>query len=110
MMRYAVVVTALLTLAVAVPAAGQNPPASPAIVRTVVAAGKLPDVVAAPLYFRADTITLSSGAMSRVAVPNGILYQLSGSSSVTASGESKGWRICTEPGPDPRLEMRGLRS
>ncbi len=88
-MRYAIIATALLTLTVAVPAAGQNPPPVAAIVRTVVAAGKLPDVVAAPLYFRAETITLSSGAMSRVTVPNGILYQLSGSTSVTASGENK---------------------
>jgi mannose-6-phosphate isomerase-like protein (cupin superfamily) len=88
-MRYAIIGTALLIFAVVVPAVGQNPPAAPAIVRTVVAAGKLPDVVAAPLYFRADMITLSSGAMSRISAPNGILYQVSGSTSVAASGENK---------------------
>ena len=53
------------------------------------AAGKLPDVVAAPFYFRVDTITLSPSATSRVSAPNGILYQLSGSTSVAASGENK---------------------
>jgi len=74
-MRYAVLGSALLILAVAVPAAGQNSTAAPAIVRTVVAAGKLPDVVAAPLYFRADTIILSPSATSRVSAPNGILYR-----------------------------------
>jgi mannose-6-phosphate isomerase-like protein (cupin superfamily) len=89
MMRYAIIGTALLTLAIAVPAAGQTPPAAPAIVRAVVAAGKLPDVVAAPLYFRADTITLDASATSRVSAPNGILYELSGSTTVAASGVSK---------------------
>jgi mannose-6-phosphate isomerase-like protein (cupin superfamily) len=88
-MRYAIIGTALVALAVAIPASGQTPPAAPAIVRAVVAAGKLPDVVAAPLYFRADTITLPQGATSRVSAPNGILYQLSGSTAVAASGESK---------------------
>jgi mannose-6-phosphate isomerase-like protein (cupin superfamily) len=88
-MRYAIIVTALLSLAVAIPAAGQNPPGAPAIVRTVVAAGKLPDVVAAPLYFRADAITLAASGTSRVSAPDGILYQLSGSTTVAVSGESK---------------------
>ena len=87
-MRHAIIVTVLLSLAVANPAAGQTP-AAPAIVRAVVAAGKLPDVVAAPLYFRAEAITLSSEAISRVSALNGILYQLSGSITVAASGESK---------------------
>ena len=88
-MRHAIIGAALLALAVAVPAAAQTPPAAPAIVRTVVAAGKLPDVVAAPLYFRADTITLPASATSRVSAPNGILYQLSGSTAVAVAGESK---------------------
>lgn len=88
-MRNSIIGMALLTLAVALPAAGQTPPAAPAIVRTVVAAGKLPDVVAAPFYFRVDTITLSPSATSRVSAPNGILYQLSGSTTVAASGENK---------------------
>jgi mannose-6-phosphate isomerase-like protein (cupin superfamily) len=88
-MRDSIIGMALLTLAVALPAAGQTPPAAPAIVRTVVAAGKLPDVVAAPFYFRVDTITLSPSATSRVSAPNGILYQLSGSTTVAASGENK---------------------
>src|SRR5580704_18819556 len=88
-MRHLTIGTALLTLAFSLPAAGQTPPAAAAIVRTVVATGKLPDVVAAPLYFRADTITLPAGAMSRVSAPNGILYQLFGSTIVAASGERK---------------------
>jgi quercetin dioxygenase-like cupin family protein len=88
-MRYATIGTALLALAIAGPAAAQTPPPAPAIVRAVVAAGKLPDVIAEPLYFRADTITLAAGAAGRVSAPNGILYQLSGSSTVAASGEKK---------------------
>jgi hypothetical protein len=86
-MRHAIIGTALLALAIAGPAAAQTPP--PAIVRAVVAAGKLPDIIAEPLYFRADTITLAAGAAGRISAPNGILYQLSGSSTVAVSGEKK---------------------
>jgi mannose-6-phosphate isomerase-like protein (cupin superfamily) len=86
-MRQGIIGSALLTLAVSISAQGQTPPA--AIVRAVVAAGKLPDVVAAPLYFRADTITLPAGGTSRVSAPNGILYQLTGSNAVAVAGESK---------------------
>jgi quercetin dioxygenase-like cupin family protein len=68
----------------------QNPPAAPAIVRTVVAGAKLADVTAAPLYFCALAVTIPAGATTPIAAaPNGVLYQLSGSTAIVAAGESK---------------------
>lgn len=68
----------------------QNPPAAPAIARTVVAGAKLADVTTAPLYFCALAVTIPAGATTRIAAaPNGILYQLSGSIGIVAAGESK---------------------
>jgi mannose-6-phosphate isomerase-like protein (cupin superfamily) len=87
-MRYAIIGTALLTLAIAIPAAGQNPPGAPAIVRTVLAGGKLSNMGATPLYFRADTINLSPSETSRITAPNGILYQISGLTTVDVAGKT----------------------
>ena len=71
------------------PAAGQNPPAPPATARTVVAATKLPMLGDAPVHFKAVTVTIPSGASSKVSATNGIAYQLSGSTEVTVAGEVK---------------------
>jgi hypothetical protein len=70
------------------PAAAQNPPTPPAIARTVVASTKLADVGASPLYFRALAVTIPPGETSKGSAPDGILYQLSGSTEVTAGGAS----------------------
>jgi quercetin dioxygenase-like cupin family protein len=66
----------------------QNPPATPAIVRTVVAATKLAGVGISPLYFRALAVTIPLGETSRVNAPDGILYQLLGSTEISAAGQS----------------------
>ena len=66
----------------------QNPPAAPAIARTVVAATKLADVGTSPLYFRALAVTIPPGETSKVSAPDGILYQLSGSTEISAAGQS----------------------
>jgi hypothetical protein len=66
----------------------QNPPAAPAIVRTVVAATKLAGIGTSPLYFRALAVTIPLGETSRVSAPDGILYQLSGSTEISAAGQS----------------------
>ncbi|HEY3136664.1 MAG TPA: hypothetical protein VGL29_11610, partial [Blastocatellia bacterium] len=74
---------------VATPAFAQNPPASPAITRTVVAATKLPAVGNIPLYFRGVTVTIPVGEKSSVSTANGMVYQLSGSTEVSLAGEAK---------------------
>jgi quercetin dioxygenase-like cupin family protein len=62
--------------------ASQTAPSPPAITRTVIAATKLPTVVAAPLYFKAVSITLPPGESSNFSGANGIVYQMSGSTEV----------------------------
>ena len=85
--------TAALTLigaaAFAASAAAQTTPAPPAIIRTAVAATKLPTVTDVPLYFRAVSVTLAPGATSRASASNGILYQISGSTEVSIGAETK---------------------
>ena len=73
--------------ALAAPAAGQTPPPAPATARTVVASTKLPMVGDTPVHFKAVSVTIPSGASSSVSSTNGILYQLSGSTEVSISGE-----------------------
>jgi hypothetical protein len=63
-------------------AAAQNTPAPPATVRTVIAAAKLPTVSDVPLYFSVASVELAPGLTSSVSKANGILYQLSGSTSL----------------------------
>src|SRR5258705_3142055 len=81
----------LLLCRMALPASGaaQTTPAAPAITRTVVAATKLPTVTDVPLHFKAASVTLQPGEKSGVSAPNGILYQISGSSEVALDGEAK---------------------
>ena len=76
-------------VALAVPAAGQSPPAAPATARTVVASTKLPAVGDTPVHFKAVSVTIPSGASSSVSPTNGILYQLSGSTEISIVGEVK---------------------
>jgi quercetin dioxygenase-like cupin family protein len=75
--------------ALAITAAGQTPPAAPATARTVVASTKLSTVVDTPVHFRAVSVSIPSGASSSVSSPNGIVYQLSGSTEVSIGGEAK---------------------
>jgi len=76
-------------MAPATPAAAQTTPAPPAITRTVVAATKLPATTDVPLHFKAVSVTLASGEKSSVSAPNGILYQISGSTEVLLGDEAK---------------------
>jgi quercetin dioxygenase-like cupin family protein len=69
--------------------AAQNPPATPAVTRTVIAATKLPTVTDRPLRFMALSITIPPGEMSSVSIANGILYQVTGSTEVSTGGEAK---------------------
>jgi quercetin dioxygenase-like cupin family protein len=73
----------------AAPAVAQAPPAAPAIVRTLVAGTQLPGLAASPLYFKALSVTIPAGETSTVTAPDGILYQLSGSTEVSAGGRTK---------------------
>src|SRR5271165_2986337 len=89
-MRFRTTGTLLLgAMALAASAAAQTTPAPPPITRTVVAATKLPTVADVPLHFKAVSVTLPSGEKSDVLAANGILYQISGSTEVSLSGEAK---------------------
>ena len=81
--------TALLGVAgLTVVAAAQTPPTAPAIARTVVAGTKLPSLGDTPLYFRVVSVSIPPGQNISLPASNGILYQLSGSTEVSA-GEAK---------------------
>ncbi len=89
-MRFTTVGCLLVSAAAFIaPAAGQNPPAPPATVRTAVAATKLPMLGDAPVHFKAVSVTIPSGTSSSVSSTNGIVYQLSGSTEVSIGGEVK---------------------
>src|SRR5215471_16984688 len=70
-------------------AVAQPAPAPPPVTHTVVAATKLPSVVEAPLYFRALQLVLPGRETSTLSAPNGILYQVSGSTEVALGNETK---------------------
>jgi hypothetical protein len=86
-MRFAIAIV-LLGVGLTVTAAAQTPPAAPAITRTVVAGAKLPSLGNTSLYFRAASVSIPAGQKISLSAPSGILYQLSGSSEVSA-GETK---------------------
>jgi len=86
---FAIAIGLLGVVGLAVSASAQTPPAASAIARTVVAGTKLASLGDTPLYFRAVSISIPPGQkISFSARPNGILYQLSGSTEVSA-GEPK---------------------
>jgi quercetin dioxygenase-like cupin family protein len=67
----------------------QTPPAPSAITRTVIAATKLPTVTDVPLHFRAVAVTIPPGEKSSALLGNSIIYQLSGSTEISASAETR---------------------
>lgn len=67
----------------------QSAPFSRAITRTVIATAKLSIVTGDPLYFKAESFTLSSGETTSVSTVNSIVYQVSGSTEVSLDGEAK---------------------
>jgi quercetin dioxygenase-like cupin family protein len=87
-MRFAFVITFLVAAGLIAEAAAQTPPAPPAIVRTVVAATKLPSLGEAPLYFKAVSVSIPPGQKISLSGSNGIVYQLSGTTEVSG-GEPK---------------------
>jgi mannose-6-phosphate isomerase-like protein (cupin superfamily) len=87
--RFASAIGLLGVAGLAVTALAQTPPAAPAITRTVVAGTKLASLDNTPLYFRALSVSITPGEkVSFSARANGILYQLTGSTEVSA-GEPK---------------------
>ena len=87
-MRFGLVISSLAVAGLIAGAAAQTPPAPPAIVRTVVAATKLPSLGDTPLYFKAASVSIPPGQKISLSGTNGIVYQLSGSTEVSA-GEAK---------------------
>ena len=75
--------------ALAASAFAQSTQAQSTVTRTVVAATKLPSVVETPLYFRALHVSVSPRQISTLSAANGILYQISGSTEISAGGELK---------------------
>jgi quercetin dioxygenase-like cupin family protein len=88
-MRFTTTGMLVAAMVVAVSAAAQSPPPSTTTVRKVVAATKLPTVTNVPLYFNVQSITLSPNEKTGVSGTNSVLYQLSGSTDVSGSGEAK---------------------
>jgi quercetin dioxygenase-like cupin family protein len=82
-------ITLFSATALALSASAQTTPTAPQITRTIVAATKLSSVVETLLYFKAMRVTLEPGAKSSLSAANGILYQLSGSTEISLSGENK---------------------
>ena len=80
-------------VALTAPAAAQNTPASPTIVRTVIAATKLPIAGDIPLYFKADSVSIQPGEKSSVSAANSMLYQIAGSTQVSVGGEASTLRV-----------------
>jgi quercetin dioxygenase-like cupin family protein len=76
----------LATLAAASFAAAQTPPAT---TRTVIAATKLPTVTDVPRHFRLVSVTLPPGEKSSASGADGVLYQVSGSTEVSACSDTK---------------------
>src|ERR1700682_1493336 len=87
-MRFVAAPALLGVAGLTVVAAAQTPPAAPAIARTVVAGTKLPSLGDTPLYFRVVSVSISPAKKTSLPASNGILYQLSGSTEVSA-GEAK---------------------
>ena len=111
-MRFAIFGTVLVAAAAMSSANAQNPPTAPAVARTVVAGAKLPELGAMPVYFCALGVTLPAGATSRIATsPNGILYQIEGSTEIAAGGETKtlapGEGLFLAGGGDAELKASG---
>ena len=75
--------------ALAAPAAAQTTPAPPAITRTLVAAVKLPTVVATPLHFQAVSVTIQPGEATSFSGATSILYQMSGSTEISVDAAVK---------------------
>ena len=87
-MRFAIATALAGVTALTLTAVAQTPPAAPAIARTVVAGTKLPSLGSAPLDFRAVSVSIPPGQKVSLSAPNGILYQLSGSTEI-ADGTAK---------------------
>ena len=82
-------VVLLSAASLSVPATAQTTPAPSAITRAVVAATKMPTVVAVPLHFRAMSVTIRPGEAASFSGADGILYQMSGSTEVSIDGAMK---------------------
>jgi quercetin dioxygenase-like cupin family protein len=81
---------ALLAITAAAPfAAAQTPPNAPTATRAVVAATKLPTVTDVPLHFRLVRITLPPGERSGTSRDDGVIYQVAGTTDVSACGDAK---------------------
>jgi mannose-6-phosphate isomerase-like protein (cupin superfamily) len=85
-MRYAIFAVSLLGVALATSVTAQPTSYSSSDARTLVATGALPTVTATPLYLSVVGTTIWSGSKSGVSAGNGILYQISGTTEISAAG------------------------
>jgi quercetin dioxygenase-like cupin family protein len=76
-----------------VPASAQTTPgpasSQPATVRAVLASARLPSVVDTPLHYKLFRVSLPAGRSASYTGPQGILYQISGSLTVSIAGQSE---------------------
>lgn len=79
----------LIVAAFSTSAVAQTTSPSTATARTVIASTKLPTVTDAPMFFRAVSVTLSPDQQSSISAPNGIVYQISGSTEISIDGQAK---------------------
>jgi quercetin dioxygenase-like cupin family protein len=100
----------LATTAAAPFAAAQTPPSAPTTARTVVAAAKLPTVTDVPRHFRLVRVALPPGEKTSASGDNGVLYQVSGSTEVSACGDVKvlnaGEGLFVAPGMSCQVKTR----
>jgi hypothetical protein len=92
-MRFAIITGFLAWAAVSAgsaPAQNQNPPAAPAVERTILAGTKLPDLTAQQVSFCPLSVTILANAASHIAAgSNAIFYQLGGSIEIMTAGATK---------------------
>ena len=88
MSRISAVFVLLAAASFAGSAAGQTSSAPQAAARTVLVATKLANVADAPMHFRAVRVTIPPGEKSSIVGADGIIYQVSGSTTVSL-GEAK---------------------
>lgn len=70
-------------------ATGQAPAAATAAARKVIATAKLANVADTPIHFRTLRVTIPPGEKSSISADDGIIYQVSGSTTISSGGEVK---------------------
>jgi quercetin dioxygenase-like cupin family protein len=79
----------VVAFAVAAPAAAQTTATPPKIERTAIAAAKFTVIEDIALYFKVDSVTIQQGEKSSIHADNSMLYQIAGSTELSAARERR---------------------